>query len=155
MFLAVVPHAKFLYILLYKLVPLYLVYTILRFFVSCLTSGNGVTGDGAAGYDNKDNGNGNNDDNDDGNKDGGGRRRQRGGGGGGAGVRIRWGRRLTGRRNHATATTLTLTLEQTTTNHCALKAPGKRRPAEIAACDEKGKDNVDEERTSKEDSQSV
>ena len=136
------------------LVPLYLVYIILRFVVSCLTSGNGATGNSATGYDDYDDGDGNNDDNDDGNEDGGGRRRQRGGGGGGAGVRIRWGQRSTGRRNHATATTSTSTSEQTTTNHCALKA-GKRRPAEIAASNEKGKDNVNEERTSKEDSQSV
>jgi hypothetical protein len=69
-------------------------------------------------------------------------------------VRIRWGRRLTGRRNHGTATTLTFTSEQTTTNHFALKA-GKQRYTEIAASNEKGKDNVNEERTSKEDSQSV
>ncbi len=34
--------------------------------------------------------------------------------------------------------------EQTTTNHCALKA-GKRRPAERAAGDENGKDNANEE----------
>jgi hypothetical protein len=34
--------------------------------------------------------------------------------------------------------------EQTTTNHCALKA-GERRPAERAAGDEKGKDDADEE----------
>ncbi len=34
--------------------------------------------------------------------------------------------------------------EQTTTNHCALKA-GERRPVERAAGDEKGKDDADEE----------
>jgi len=34
--------------------------------------------------------------------------------------------------------------EQTTTNHCALKA-GKRRPAERAVSVEKGKDDADEE----------
>jgi hypothetical protein len=34
--------------------------------------------------------------------------------------------------------------EQTTTNHCTLKA-GERRPAERAAGDEKGKDNANEE----------
>ena len=34
--------------------------------------------------------------------------------------------------------------EQTTTNHCVLKA-GKRQPAESAAGDEKGKDNANEE----------
>jgi hypothetical protein len=34
--------------------------------------------------------------------------------------------------------------EQTTTNHCALKA-GERRPAERAAGDKKGKDDADEE----------
>ena len=33
--------------------------------------------------------------------------------------------------------------EQTTTNHCALKA-GERRPAERAAGDEKGKDDANE-----------
>ena len=40
--------------------------------------------------------------------------------------------------------------EQTTTNHCALKA-GKRQPAERAVSDKKGKDDADEERTSKEE----
>jgi len=40
--------------------------------------------------------------------------------------------------------------EQTTTNHCTLKA-GKRRPAERAASNEKGKDDANEERTSKEE----
>ena len=135
--------------------PLYLVYIILRFFVSCLTSGDSTTGNSATGYDNDDDCDGDNDNKDDGNKDGGGRRRKRGGGGGGgAGVRIRWGQRSTGRRNHATATTSTSTSEQTTTNHCALKA-GKRRPAEIASSGKKRKDDVDKERTSKEDSQSV
>ena len=54
-----------------------------------------------------------------------------------------------GGHNDATATTSTSTSEQTTTNHCALKA-GKRRPAERTASDEKGKDDADEERTSKE-----
>ncbi len=34
--------------------------------------------------------------------------------------------------------------EQTTTNHCALKA-GKQRPAERAAGNEKGKDDANEE----------
>ena len=34
--------------------------------------------------------------------------------------------------------------EQTTTNHCALKA-GELRPAERAAGNEKGKDNADKE----------
>jgi hypothetical protein len=34
--------------------------------------------------------------------------------------------------------------EQTTTNHCALKA-GERRPAERSAGDEKAKNDVDEE----------
>ena len=63
MFLSVLPHAKFLYILLYTLVPLYLVYIILRFFVFCLTSGDGAMGNGATGYDNDNDGNGNNDDN--------------------------------------------------------------------------------------------
>jgi len=40
--------------------------------------------------------------------------------------------------------------EQTTTNHCTLKV-GERRPAERAASGEKGKDDADEERTSKEE----
>ena len=40
--------------------------------------------------------------------------------------------------------------EQTTTNHCALKA-GERRLVERAASNEKGKADADEERTSKEE----
>ena len=79
MFLAVVPHARFLYILLYTLVPLYLVYIILRYFAFCLTSGTGATGDGVTGYDDDYDGDGDGDDDNDGNKDGGGRQRQRGG----------------------------------------------------------------------------
>jgi len=40
--------------------------------------------------------------------------------------------------------------EQTTTNHCALKA-GERRPVERAVSNEKGKDDADEERMSEEE----
>ena len=40
--------------------------------------------------------------------------------------------------------------EQTTTNHCALKA-GERWPAERAVSDQKGKDDADKERTSEEE----